>query len=62
MNMDKIDTSVYTRFPRIRPQSRMYCGHCTKLKPKELRKLDSCPVCGKSLYAYNRRKPYGNGR
>lgn len=56
MDFDKIDTSVYTRFPTIRPQSRVYCGYCNKLKPKERRKLDSCPVCGKSLYAYNKKR------
>lgn len=42
----------------VRPQSGSYCGFCNNLKPKELRKYDSCPECGKSLYA-RKQKPKG---
>lgn len=29
-----------------------YCGFCSTVTDKERRKLDSCPQCGKSYYAY----------
>lgn len=27
------------------------CGVCSAMKPKEIRRYDSCPQCGKSLFA-----------
>lgn len=29
-----------------------YCGFCSTVTDKERRKLDSCPQCGKSYFAY----------
>lgn len=33
------------------PRSGTQCGFCSSMKPKDLRKYDSCPECGKSLFA-----------
>lgn len=38
------------------PSKGGHCGHCSALTDKEKRKIDSCPVCGKSMYAYRNRK------
>lgn len=30
------------------------CNRCGSMKEKEKRKLDSCPECGKSLFAFRK--------
>lgn len=38
------------------PLKRQHCGYCSSLTEKQKRKLDSCPECGKSLFAFRKRK------
>ena len=34
------------------PRKGGFCGHCSTITDKERRKLNSCPECGKSYFAY----------
>lgn len=38
------------------PRSGVQCFFCNNMKPKDLRKYDSCPECGKSLFARKQEK------
>lgn len=38
------------------PRSGTQYGFCSSMKPKDLRSYDSCPECGKSLFARKQRK------
>lgn len=35
-----------------KPRKGGFCGHCSTITDKERRKLNSCPECGKSYFAY----------
>ena len=45
---------VFSYIPTTGPSPRKggFCGHCATVTDKERKKLDSCPACGKSYYAY----------
>lgn len=45
---------VFSYIPSTGPSPRKggFCGHCATVTDKERKKLDSCPECGKSYYAY----------
>lgn len=62
-DMDIIDEAISTinKDPRTfryihtsgpSPRKGGFCGHCATITDKERRKLDSCPECGKSYFAY----------
>ncbi|MEQ7019505.1 hypothetical protein ACE4Z8_07775 [Enterococcus avium] len=42
--------------PGPTPKKGQHCGYCSSLTEKQKRKLDSCPECGKSLFAFRKRK------
>lgn len=45
---------TFSYIPTTGPSPRKggFCGHCATVTDKERKKLDSCPECGKSYYAY----------
>lgn len=56
MNNELLRALSFHSYRNPTPMKGSRCGFCSAMKPKELRRHDSCPECGRSLFAKKQKK------